>query len=451
MIDERQPLHVVYGGAHLFKVSTVQKLGQLAVQHLTDHAADPFEFAEAVGAPEASQLPSSKRVRASLLRRPRRPAEKARTEQPAVSTVMLVFRRVLEKLKQQAVDDYRIDFEDGYGFRGDDEEDRHAVQAADATAEAMSAGALPPSFGIRVKPIVGRSRTRAVRTLELFLSRLMDRSGGRVPAQFVVTLPKVHSPREVEDLVRELERAERASRLPDRTIRLELMVETPPMIIGPGGSSLLPAVIAASGGRCRGLHLGLYDFLSSMDVVSSAQVYRHPMADHLRVMVKAAAAPDALWLSDGATNRIPVGPHRSARLSARQRAENRTAVHRGWREVYEHVEHSLQFGYYQGWDLHPSQFAPRLAAVFGTFIREETAAVARLRSFLDSAARAVLKGQQFDDAATAQGLLNFFRRGIAVGALDPEVLLRAGLHSDELRLSSFGEIIEARRRVGRAT
>lgn len=444
MIDERQPVHVLYGGAHLFTAATVPKLGLLAARHLDDNAAEAFEFAEAVGLPEAAALPRSKSARMSLLRRFVKAGVKAADDHPAAWTAFRIYQRLVQKLRQHAVEDLRIDFEDGYGFRGDAEEDRHAVQAAEETAGAMAADALPRCFGIRVKSFGREWKARSQRTLELYCNRLLKRTEGRLPDQFVVTLPKIGSADEVAGFVRLLESIERSSGLSVGSLRLELMVEAPSMIIGPRGSSVLPEVLAACDGRCRGLHLGLYDFLSSMDVDSSAQSYRHPMADHLRVVTKAAATATPLWLSDGATNRIPVGPHRGDRLTAAQRSQNRAAVHAGWKEIYQNVEHSLHFGYDQGWDLHPSQFAPRYAAVFGMFIREEAAATARLRSFFEAAAQAMLHGQQFDDAATAQGLLNFFRRGMSTGALEADALSKLGLRREELSLRSFGEIMRGR-------
>ncbi|MCU0453856.1 MAG: phosphoenolpyruvate kinase [Bacteroidetes bacterium] len=446
MIDERQPVHVVYGGAHLFKASTVPKLGGLAVRHLEAHAKDAFVFAEAVGLPEASLLPRSLHARIALLRTLTKGGEQARVVHPAAWTAFSIHRRVLEKLRSHAVEDLRIDFEDGYGFRSDADEDFHAVRTAQETVEAMAAGSLPPCFGIRVKPFAGSSKPRARRTLELYLQRLLTRTEGRLPSHFVVTLPKIATVEEVFEFVRLLEALERTNGLPARSLRLEIMVETPQMIVSSKGASLLPDVLAACDDRCRGLHLGLYDYLSSMDVVASAQSYRHPMADHLRVITKAAAASTRLWLSDGATNRIPLGPHRGEKLTKAQGPENQAAVHAGWREIFANVEHSLHFGYDQGWDLHPSQLPPRYAAVFGMFIREEETTAVRLRSFLEMAAQAMLRGQQFDDAATAQGSLNFFRRGIAAGALNEDALLRAGLRREELRSRSFAEIIDGRRR-----
>lgn len=54
-------------------------------------------------------------------------------------------------------------------------------------------------------------------------------------------------------------------------------------------------------------------------------------------------------------------------------------------------------------------------------------------------------GDVFDDAATGQGLLNFFLRGLSCGALTEEEALATGLTHDDLRTRSFGRILEARR------
>jgi hypothetical protein len=79
------------------------------------------------------------------------------------------------------------------------------------------------------------------------------------------------------------------------------------------------------------------------------------------------------------------------------------------------VQHSLVNGFYQGWDLHPAQLPTRHAAVYGFFLEARPAATARLRNFVEKAAQATLVGDVFDDAATGQGLLNFY--GVELGAL----------------------------------
>ena len=51
----------------------------------------------------------------------------------------------------------------------------------------------------------------------------------------------------------------------------------------------------------------------------------------------------------------------------------------------------------------------------------------------------------FDDAATGQGLLNFFLRGVHCGAITEQEALVTGVTLDELRSRSFLKILENRR------
>src|SRR3989449_3346905 len=53
----RQPVHTVYGGAHLFCADSARRLGQVAEASLTEHAPDFVVFARAIGLPLANQLP----------------------------------------------------------------------------------------------------------------------------------------------------------------------------------------------------------------------------------------------------------------------------------------------------------------------------------------------------------------------------------------------------------
>ena len=50
-----------------------------------------------------------------------------------------------------------------------------------------------------------------------------------------------------------------------------------------------------------------------------------------------------------------------------------------------------------------------------------------------------------NDFATGQGLLNFFLRGMACGAITEEEALATGLSLDELRSRSFLKILQGRR------
>ncbi|HXF94469.1 MAG TPA: hypothetical protein VNI61_00065 [Gemmatimonadales bacterium] len=412
----RQPVHTVYGGAHLFRADSARKLGDVALRVLDAYAPTAAAFGRALG----------------LDRR------LART----------VYGRVREKLMREPVEDFRLDFEDGYGHRPDAEEDATARQAASQVAAGLAAGSLPPFIGIRIKPLSRDLRARAVRTLELFLATLLEESGGRLPPHFVVTLPKVVIPEQVAALADLLADLESRHRLSGGALKLELMVETPQALVGPDGRSPLPAMVDAARGRCVAAHFGVYDFTAALNITAAHQRMRHPACDQARRLLQLALAGTGVWLSDGATTVMPVGPHRPApgkRLSARQRAQNRAHVVRGWRLHYADVRHSLENAYYQGWDLHPAQLPTRYAALYAFFLEGLEAASVRLKTFVAKAGQATLVGDVFDDAATGQGLLNHFLRGLNCGAITESEALATGLTLDELASRSFLRILDARR------
>jgi hypothetical protein len=176
----------------------------------------------------------------------------------------------------------------------------------------------------------------------------------------------------------------------------------------------------------------------------------HPVCDFARQMMLVSLAGTGIHLSDGATNILPVGPHRAGQdrqLTKAQVEENRNAVHQAWRLGFNDNLHSLRTGYYQGWDLHPAQFITRYAAVYSFFLEGLEPASNRLKTFVEKAALASLFGDVFDDAATGQGLLNFFLRGIACGAIREDEALATGLTLDELRSRSFLKILQNRRKA----
>jgi len=165
--------------------------------------------------------------------------------------------------------------------------------------------------------------------------------------------------------------------------------------------------------------------------------------------MQVSLAGRGVWLSDGATNVMPVPPHRVAAgetLSAAQAEENRAVVHRAWKLCYDHIQHSLELGFYQGWDLHPAQLPIRYAAVYAFFLEGLDAASDRLRNFVQKAAQATLVGDVFDDAATGQGLLNYFLRAMNCGAItEDEAVAKSCLTLAELRGRSFVKILQSKR------
>jgi citrate lyase beta subunit len=395
---ERQPVHTVYGGAQLFSASTPAKLGELARGFASRWAGEPADLESILG------------MDAVLAER--------------------VHEAVTSKLEREPVEDFRIDFEDGYGHRSDDEEDRHAVGAAQQVADGMGAGILSPFIGIRVKSMSGELHRRALRTMDLFVTTLVEETG-QVPSGFTVTLPKLQDLAHVEVAVEALSELESA--LGIDPIPIELMVETPQTVIDPDGTVGVRKWVEAAGGRVRGAHFGTYDYTASLNITAAHQRMDHPACDFARHALQVSLAGTGVWLSDGATNVMPIG-------------DDPAVVHEAMRLHYDHIRHSLSHAYYQGWDLHPAQLVTRYAAVYAFFLEGLDAAGARLSNFVEVAAKATLVGDVFDDAATGQGLLNYFLRAINCGAItEKEATTRTGLTVDELRTRSFLRILEGRR------
>jgi citrate lyase beta subunit len=336
----------------------------------------------------------------------------------------------MAKLGREPIEDYRIDFEDGYGHRPDEEEDGHAVSTAREVVAAMTDGVLSPFIGIRVKSMSGELHRRALRTMDLFITTVVE-GAGRLPDGFTVTLPKIQDLGQVEVTAAALEELE--SELGVDRIPVEVMVETPQTVIDADGTAGVRKWVDAAGGRIRGAHFGTYDYTASLSITAAYQTMDHPACDFARHMLQVSLAGTGVWLSDGATNVMPVG-------------DKPEVIRDAMRLHYDHVRHSLSHAYYQGWDLHPAQLATRYAAVYAFFLEGLDAAGARLSNFVESAAKATLVGDVFDDAATGQGLLNYFLRAINSGAItEDEATTRTGLTVDELRTRSFLRILEGRR------
>jgi citrate lyase beta subunit len=445
----RQPVHTVYGGAHLFKADSAQRLGSLARRSLEQFAPDFLIFAKAVGLPGAETLPDTLDPSSTQIARLySNPNEAQRMDKP-LWMAHTIYKRVLDKLQREAVEDFRIDFEDGYGNRPDEEEDGHAASAATEVATGMTNNTLSPFIGIRIKTLSEELRERSLRTLDIFVSTLVEKSGGRLPNNFVVTLPKVVMPEQVTALADIFDLLEPQLGLGQGSLKMELMVETTQSIINERGESNLPLMLDAARGRCTAAHFGTYDYTASCNITAAHQHMTHPACDFARNMMQVAFGGTGIWLSDGATNIMPVAPHRATEggpeLTPAQIKENRATVHRAWKLHYDHIQHSLINAYYQGWDLHPAQLPTRYAAVYAFFLDSLEAASERLSNFVEKAAKATLVGDVFDDAATGQGLLNYFLRAINCGAItEQEALSLSSLTIQELRSGSFVKILKNR-------
>lgn len=389
-------MHTVYGGAHLFAPDTIAKLGAIALKALREHAPDAAALAAALG------------MDASLAAR--------------------IYPRVVAKLEREPVEDFRIDFEDGFGHRPDAEEDDVARHAAAHVVAGMNAGTLPPGIGIRIKNLGDEMQHRALRTLSLFVSTIAGGTGGALPANFVVTLPKITAPDQVSTLVAACQALEKQHTLASGTLTFEVMVETAESIFSRDGRVALPELIARGQGRITAAHFGTYDYTASMGITAAHQHMLHPACDFAKHVMQVALSGTDVWMSDGATTVLPIG-------------KDRSVIHAAWKLHADQVRHSLVGGFYQGWDLHPAQLVTRYAAVYAFFLEGLDAASGRLKNFVQKAAQATAVGGVFDDAATGQGLLNYFLRAMSCGAItEQEAVEMSGLTRAQLESRSFSTI-----------
>jgi len=333
----------------------------------------------------------------------------------------------------EALEDFRIDFEDGFGNRPDEEEDATAEKAAMEVAKGMREGTLPPFIGIRIKPFNEDLKLRSIRTLDIFLTTLNSETKGKLPDNFVVTLPKVTSKEQITALMEIFQLIEEKTLYKGGSIKMEFMVETPESILTPDGKVVLLDFVKAANGRCVGAHFGTYDYTASMSITAQYQAMDHSACDFARSFMKVALAGTGVWLSDGATNIMPVG--------------NQETIHAAWKISYSHIRHSLYNAFYQGWDLHPAQFPVRYAALYSFFLESLEQTSERLKNFIDSSAKASLSGDIFDDAATGQGLLNYFLRALNCGAINLSEIEKTGLTLEEIQTRSFYKILQGRKQL----
>lgn len=415
-IADRQPVHTVYGGAQLFVPDRTQRMGKSALKTLKAFTTGPMDFLDAIDPMHDFDEEFAQKL----------------------------YDRVVAKLENEAVEDFRIDFEDGYGNRPDAEEDGHAVAAAQAVAQGHKDGTLSPFIGIRLKPFNEELKARSVRTLDLFVTALNEATGGNIPQPFYITLPKITVPEQAEALSELMDKLEERLGLKKHTFQVELMIETPQSIFSAKGKVPLMKMVKALKGRCRAAHFGTYDYTAGCQITAEYQDMLHPACDFARSVMQVALAGTGIWISDGATNILPVAPHKGD-LTEEQLEENNDAVRNAWALHYDHIQHSLMKAYYQGWDLHPGHLPTRYAAVYSFFLSGLDSAGERLKNFVAKAAQATLVGDVFDDAATGQGLLNFFLKALNSGAVTQEEVTEAtSLTLDELQTRSFLKILEGR-------
>ncbi|GGV35063.1 DUF6986 family protein [Streptomyces spectabilis] len=370
----RQPVHTVYVPGEQFAADTIRSWGDRALAALDEHAPDAASFAAVLGLADDLAEP--------------------------------VYTRVRAKLEREPIEDLRVDFEDGYGGRTDADEDTHAARAARLIAETYAHGAAgntAPYLGIRMKCMEAAVRDRGIRTLDVFLSGLMEAGG--LPDGLVLTLPKVTYPQQVTAMVRLLEEFERARGLAPGRIGFEIQIETSQSILAADGTATVARMIDAAEGRATGLHYGTFDYSACLGVSAAYQASDHPAADHAKAIMQVAAAGTGVRVSDGSTNVLPVGPT--------------AKVHDAWRLHYGLTRRALARAYYQGWDMHPGHIPTRYAAVFAFYREGFEQAAARLAAYANRTT-----GDIADEPATAKALAGYLLRGLDCGALDTAEVTR---------------------------
>ncbi|WP_338703468.1 aldolase/citrate lyase family protein [Streptomyces sp. Q6] len=376
----RQPVHTVYVPADAFDAGTVRSWGDQALAQLDEHAPDAASFAAVLGLSDELAEPVHSRVRA--------------------------------KLEREPIEDLRVDFEDGYRPASAADEDEAAARAARLIAEAYANGTAAPYMGIRMKCMEAAVRDRGIRTLDIFLTGLMEHGG--LPDGLVLTLPKVTYPEQVTAMVRLLEAFEKQHGLDAGRLGFEIQIETSQSILAADGTAAVARMIGAAEGRATGLHYGTFDYSACLGVSAAYQASDHPAADYAKAVMQVAAAGTGVRVSDGSTNVLPVG--------------STAKVHDAWRLHFGLTRRALARAYYQGWDMHPGHIPTRYAAVFAFYREGFEAAAARLAAYANQAS-----GDIADEPATAKALAGYLLRGLDCGALDiAEVARLTGLTRADL-------------------
>ncbi|NUK02478.1 aldolase [Streptomyces lunaelactis] len=373
----RQPVHTVYVPGDVFAADTIRSWGEAALAALDEHAPDAASLAAVLGLSDELAGPVHDRVRA--------------------------------KLEREPVEDLRVDFEDGYGGR---DEDADAARAARLISQAYENRTAAPYMGIRMKCMEAAVRDRGIRTLDIFLTGLMEAGG--LPDGLVLTLPKVTYTEQVTAMVRLVEEFEKARGLDAGRIGFEIQIETSQSILAADGTATVARMIDAAEGRATGLHYGTFDYSACLGVSAAYQASDHPAADHAKAVMQVAAAGTGVRVCDGSTNVLPVGTTEK--------------VHDAWRLHYGLTRRALARAYYQGWDMHPGHLPTRYAAVFAFYREGFEKAAARLAAYAGHAG-----GDVMDEPATAKALSSYLLRGIDCGALDTaEVARLTGLTRADL-------------------
>ena len=122
-------------------------------------------------------------------------------------------------------------------------------------------------------------KERGLRTLDIFVSTLVKETGGKLPDNFIVMLPKVTIPEQPVILAAFFDILETELNMEKGILKMEMMVETTQAIMDINGTNPLYRFIKASNGRCIAMHFGTYDYTASCSITAKYQEMDHPVCD----------------------------------------------------------------------------------------------------------------------------------------------------------------------------
>ena len=178
------------------------------------------------------------------------------------------------------------------------------------------AGTLPRRWGLRVKSFADGDPARSLRTLDGFVTGVVERAG-ELPAGFAVTFPKVLMEAVLGQFAAFLGRLEEGSGWA-RRLRFEIQVEAPQTVLFLRGDLAEPL-----GGRLAAAHFGVFDYTAALGLPPHEQRLDHPACDHARHVMQTAFAGTGVELSRRLAGRLPrlrLGRGRARAVAAARRA-----------------------------------------------------------------------------------------------------------------------------------
>jgi citrate lyase beta subunit len=406
-VTERR-FHTFYGGAHLFKETTFSRMTQLGQQGFERFFATPKALGDWYDL--VFHVPADNvKIEGAL-----------RQGSVGFSEADLTQLHTLLKacISRQFLEDYRIDFEDGYGVHEPTEElaqaERSAKVLAQVLASAPSLEALP-NVGIRLKPFSGGQAAHSVRLLGHFFETLQANVSLEKLPSFWVTLPKCRMAAEGVKLAQLLESLEVALGLASNTFGMELMFETLEGIQALGNRDFvqhwLPEVADGCCQRPTALVLGTFDTCAEWGIASRNQGHQHPLMDYVRLQALGWGNQIGAQVVDSITRTVPQLSMDGEPLAVHGR----------------HVAHSLALGVSAGWDIHPLQVLARHAVRLAMVFSGLSAALERLERFLTARTHASRVGAGFDDLATVRGLVLQLEQAERLGLVSVQQIIAQGV------------------------